>query len=103
MSEGCSMQSFEPGQHIVHEGDSGSSMYIIKSGKVSVTQSRCTHAIVNTQGPSHVELKRMGQQEFFGEMSLLTGACRQASVTALTSVECVAKRMHSGETAFCIS
>ena len=89
MSERCSIQTFEPGEHIVHECDSGSSMYIIKSGKVSVTQSCCTDSVVNSLGPSHVELSRLGQQQFFGEMSLLTGARRAATVTALTSVECV--------------
>lgn len=41
------------------------------------------------QGPAHIELAQLGPQDVFGEMSLLVGDARSASVTALTFVECV--------------
>ena len=39
--------------------------------------------------PSHIELAQLGPLHFFGEMSLLVGACRSATATSLTYVECV--------------
>jgi small-conductance mechanosensitive channel/CRP-like cAMP-binding protein len=59
------------GEVIVREGESGSSMFVVASGAVAV--------IV---GPGQTEVTRLGPGDFFGEMSLLTGAPRTATVTA---------------------
>jgi CRP-like cAMP-binding protein len=43
--------------------------------------------MVVTIDPAAREVARLGPGDFFGEMSLLTGAPRTASVTAVTDVE----------------
>jgi len=59
MGEKCRMRSFEAGEHIVNEGDDGDSMYIIKFGRISVSQSCTTDMVMQTQGPSHIELAQV--------------------------------------------
>lgn len=66
---------YAAGEAIVREGDPGSSMFIVERGRVDVVLS----------GGQHVATTEAGG--YFGEMSLLTGAPRRATVTALT--DCV--------------
>ncbi len=71
---------YAPGETIVHQGDSGASMFVILGGSVSVT-------LAGNSG--HVEeLATLEPGSFFGEMSLMTGSKRTASVIALDEVEC---------------
>ena len=69
---------FGDGEAIVTEGEAGSSMFVLRRGtaKVQVAGSK-------------EELARLGPGDFFGEMSLLTGAARTASVVALGDSELV--------------
>jgi CRP-like cAMP-binding protein len=67
---------FGRGEVIIRQGEPGQSLYLIQSGEVVVT------AAMNGQSP--VEINRLGSTAFFGEMSLLTGAARSATVTAQT-------------------
>src|SRR4051812_31187283 len=69
---------FEAGQPIVRENEPGESMFVLKHGQAAVTLAR-------TEG----ELARHGQGGFFGEMSLLTGDARSATVTAGTRCELI--------------
>ena len=66
---------YAAGEAIVREGDPGSSMFIVERGRVDVVLS----------GGQHVATTEAGG--YFGEMSLLTGAPRRATVTAMT--DCV--------------
>ncbi|KPJ54300.1 hypothetical protein AMJ39_00700 [candidate division TA06 bacterium DG_24] len=66
---------FARGETLVTQGEPGDSFYIIVSGEVSVT-------VRDAEGHS-AEVARLGDGSFFGEMSLLTGAPRNATVTAL--------------------
>jgi small-conductance mechanosensitive channel/CRP-like cAMP-binding protein len=59
------------GEVIVREGDAGASMFIVESGHVAITV-----------GPERREVARITAGGYFGEMSLLTGAPRSATVTA---------------------
>ena len=59
------------GEVIVREGDAGTSMCIIQKG-----------CVVVTVGPDHKQVARIEAGGYFGEMSLLTGAPRSATVTA---------------------
>lgn len=58
---------------LVREGDLGDSLFVLDSGAVRVSK---------TGDGGSVELARLGQGQFFGEMSLLTGEPRSATVTA---------------------
>jgi small-conductance mechanosensitive channel/CRP-like cAMP-binding protein len=62
---------FGSGEAIVRQGDAGSSMFVVATGQVVVVLE-----------PSGQEIARIGSGGFFGEMSLLTGAPRNATVRA---------------------
>lgn len=64
---------------IIREGDVGNELFIVTTGEVVVTASR-------GDGQS-VELNRMRAPKFFGEMSIMTGQPRHATVTALEDCE----------------
>ena len=59
------------GEHIIKEGDEGTTFYIIWAGKVRVTK-------------EGTELKMLKDGDYFGERALLTGEKRMATCTAIT-------------------
>ncbi len=67
---------FGPQEALVSSGESGDSMFVILDGGVQVTG--------KSDSGSQVVLAKLGPGEFFGEISLLTGAPRNASVSAET-------------------
>lgn len=67
----------EPGTNLIREGDVGSSMIVITDGEVTVT-------VADDKGRR--DIAALGKGEFVGEMSLLTGAPRAATVTAASPV-----------------
>ncbi len=67
------------GEVILRAGDPGDSLYLICAGEVQVK--------INVDGLEK-ELARIGTGKFFGEMSLLTGEARRATVVAIGDVEC---------------
>ena len=74
------LESHEEGAVIISEGESGSSMYVIASGEVKVY----------TRGPGNsgtVYLAKLGEGDFFGEVSVLTGKPRTATITASQRTE----------------
>ncbi len=70
---------FTRGEVITKQGAEGHWLYLVEDGKASVRVS---------DGEVEKEVAAVGANEFFGEMSLLTGAPRSASVYAVTDVEC---------------
>ncbi len=72
--------SYDNGERLVQEGDPGYSLMIVTAGKVLVTSSGS--GLVTTVG-----LANLGPGDFFGEMALLTGERRSATVTADGPVE----------------
>jgi len=66
--------SFDTGQVVVREGDPGEALYIIKSGAVQVA---------TTRDAQQVPLARLGRGACFGEVALLSGAPRTATVVAV--------------------
>ncbi|MBF0604965.1 MAG: cyclic nucleotide-binding domain-containing protein [Nitrospirae bacterium] len=74
--KGGKILEYKEGETIVHQGDTGDSLYLIVSGMVVVTLDAAD------QGP--LEVARLGEGNYFGEMSLLTGARRNANCLALT-------------------
>jgi small-conductance mechanosensitive channel/CRP-like cAMP-binding protein len=61
------------GEIIVRQDEAGSSMFVVSSGRVSVVLE-----------PSNRQVAEIGAGGFFGEMSMLTGEPRTATVRALT-------------------
>ena len=77
----CEVVAFPAGALIMAEGDFGDSMFAIVEGDVSVT-------VHDRRGDEHgVALLMAG--DIVGEMSLMTGARRAATVEAVTSVVAV--------------
>ena len=64
------------GDVVIRQGDPADRFYVIESGTVVVTQ-------LDAAGAPR-ELRRMGADEVFGELGLLSGALRSATVTAAT-------------------
>jgi tetratricopeptide (TPR) repeat protein len=73
------LESHDEGSVIISEGQPGSSMYIIASGEVKVF----THGSAGAT----VYLARLGEGDFFGEVSMLTGKPRTATITASQRTE----------------
>ena len=70
---GCGERvSFQPGQAIVERGDPGDAMYIVVSGA----------AEVDIGGRFH----RLEEGDFFGEMAVLAGKRREATVRAVEPI-----------------
>ncbi|HEX5752504.1 MAG TPA: mechanosensitive ion channel family protein [Archangium sp.] len=64
---------FARGEHVIVQGEKGNTFYLVGRGELSV----------RTGG---VEVSRLSRGNYFGEMSLLTGEPRTATVVALTDV-----------------
>jgi small-conductance mechanosensitive channel/CRP-like cAMP-binding protein len=67
---------FATGETIVRQGDTGSSMFVVLRGQVAVVLE-----------PSGQEVATLAAGGFFGEMSMLTGDPRTASVRAVSDVQ----------------
>jgi putative ABC transport system ATP-binding protein len=77
-AERTERQRFAAGEIIIREGDIGETFHIIVTGKVEVTSTRRDAAGVRAT---------LGPGDFFGEVALLTGAPRNATVMALEPSE----------------
>ncbi|MEM7180781.1 MAG: ABC transporter substrate-binding protein [Spirochaetota bacterium] len=67
---------YRAGTRIVQQGEAGNSLFIIVEGVVKV--------LVTISEENTIEVARLGAGSFFGEMSLLTGETRTASIDAGT-------------------
>jgi small-conductance mechanosensitive channel/CRP-like cAMP-binding protein len=65
---------FAPGETIIRQGDRGRAFYIVRRGRVAVRA-------------DGAQLAELGRGEFFGELALLTGSERHASVVAVDESE----------------
>jgi small-conductance mechanosensitive channel/CRP-like cAMP-binding protein len=74
----CPMQHYGAGETIIRQGAEGASMFVLVGGEAGVT--------VNT-GPEPTRVATLRGGDCFGEMSLLTGEKRSASVSALGDCE----------------
>lgn len=70
---------FGPGEVILRQGDPGDSLYVVRSGEVAVRL-----AVNGAQR----DVATLSAGQFFGEMSLMTGESRAATIVARTDVEC---------------
>ena len=72
LAEGRPEHLFGAGERIVRQGDAGQSMFVVLDGRVRITLE-----------PSGQEVAVTSRGGFFGEMSMLTGDPRTATVSAL--------------------
>src|SRR3954469_7074026 len=71
------------GAVIIRQGDEADNFYVVDAGRVQVTQQQPGR-------DSALVLREMGEGQVFGEIGLLTGVPRTATVTAMTDVRLVA-------------
>jgi len=69
------IQSFKKNSIILNEEDTGSAFFVIAEGKVKISRS--------SNDDKEVILAMLNESDFFGEMSLLDGMSRSATVTAV--------------------
>jgi CRP/FNR family transcriptional regulator len=75
-------RSFPKGARVFHEGDESDACYIIRKGEVRVTRE-------HSDGRA-IALATLGPGEIVGELAMLDGEVRSASVEALSDVELLA-------------
>jgi CRP/FNR family transcriptional regulator, cyclic AMP receptor protein len=68
---------YAPGQIICHQGDPGDHLYVVVEGLVKI--------VFMSERGDEMMLNLMGPKEIFGELALLDGSPRSASVVALKS------------------
>jgi len=66
---------FGRGETVIRQGDQGTTMFVVLAGRVEVT-------VREGDGPP-VQLAELAAGDYFGEMSMMTGAPRVASITAI--------------------
>lgn len=67
---------FDDGERLVREGEAGDSLFVVDRGRVLVSKA------AEDGGTTNVRLAVLESGSFFGEMSLLTGEPRSATITA---------------------
>ncbi|MEO8501460.1 MAG: tetratricopeptide repeat protein [Vicinamibacteria bacterium] len=77
--QGLELATYGPGEILILEGDPGTSLFVITSGVV--------RAFVRQLDGKNKQVREMGEGSFFGEIAVLSGKPRTATVTAKTSVE----------------
>jgi putative ABC transport system ATP-binding protein len=78
MADQVAYERHPAGAVIVRKGEPGDKFYVIRSGRVK---------IVDREGLAPGEVPRLGPGEFFGEVALITGEPRNATVAAEEDVE----------------
>jgi CRP-like cAMP-binding protein len=67
-----------PGQHVIDQGKPAEAFYVILDGQARVVRGKAGRL-----------LRRLGPGDHFGEMSLIDGAVRSASVIAETTLDVI--------------
>jgi CRP/FNR family transcriptional regulator, cyclic AMP receptor protein len=75
-------RAFPKGARVFHEGDTSDACYVIRSGEVRVTRE-------HSDGRA-IALATLGPGEIVGELAMLDGEVRSASVEALSEIELLA-------------
>jgi small-conductance mechanosensitive channel/CRP-like cAMP-binding protein len=81
LAQTAARQRFTTGERLVRQNEAGDSLFVITAGRVRVEKRLEDGAVI--------VLAHLGPDEFFGEMSLLTGERRSATVIAESETEVV--------------
>jgi cAMP-dependent protein kinase regulator len=76
---GLQLVTFAPGDIIITEGEPGSSLFVLTSGSAK--------AFVRSQAGKNTMVRELHEGDFFGEISILSGKPRTATVTAGTECD----------------
>ncbi|MFZ2491426.1 MAG: cyclic nucleotide-binding domain-containing protein [Thermoanaerobaculia bacterium] len=76
---GLELLTFEPGDILVTEGEEGDSLYVLTSGTAK--------AFVRNRKGGSTQVRQLNDGDFFGEISILTGKPRSATITAAVPCE----------------
>lgn len=79
LADALRVEPFAAGEAVTHEGEHDEGLYLITRGEAVVQLGR---------GAAARTVARLGPGQFFGEMSLMTGAARSATIVAGTDLEC---------------
>ncbi len=79
LTQGMVLHRVAPGEAVIREGEDGTSFFVVASGKLVVSK--------RDDARGQLVLARLGEGEFFGEMALLSGTSRSATVTAEEATE----------------
>ena len=74
LAQGMVLHRISPGDAVIREGDTGASFFVVAAGRLAVSR--------RDDRGEEVVLAHLGEGDFFGEMALLTGAPRSATVRA---------------------
>jgi CRP-like cAMP-binding protein len=74
LMQGMVLHRIDQGDAILREGEEGNSFYVVASGRFAVSK--------RDERGEAILLAHLGEGDFFGEMALLSGAPRAATVTA---------------------
>ncbi len=77
LCESMNRIQLEPERTVVTQGDAGESLFIVAEGALMVQ--------MTMEDSTVLEVGRLGPGDFFGEMALLTGEPRGATITTLTT------------------
>ena len=80
-TEGMRILTFAPGEAVIHEGDPANDFYVIAHGEAIVVER-------DTSGVERV-INELKEDQYFGEVGLLRGEPRNATVRAKTSLEVI--------------
>lgn len=83
LAEAAVLRPYAPGELVIRQGDEGDELFIVLRGQVVVT----VDEDVPDPRADSIEVTRLGPGSFFGEMSLVTGAPRNANVRTLVDTE----------------
>ncbi len=75
-------RAFAAGVRVFHEGDDSDACYVVRSGDLRVTRE-------HSDGRA-IALATLGPGDFFGELAMLDGGARSASIETLSDVELLA-------------
>jgi small-conductance mechanosensitive channel len=81
LAETAARQRYATGERLVRQGDDGDSLFVITHGRVRIER--------QLEDGQTLTLDHLEHDQFFGEMSLLTGEPRSASVIAEAETEVV--------------
>jgi len=77
---GLRLLAFEPGDIVLTEGDPGDSLFVLTEGRVKAF-------VRDAEKRRQILMRELREGDFFGEISILSGKARSATVTAATRCE----------------